>query len=94
MTDEQLNQKFDKIDRKVDEKFESLLEFMVQSNKQIRESIHDMETKLLTAFHSYAEGVSIRFKEVEHKIKVTDTLSQRIDVLERRVLNLETKRTG
>jgi len=54
----------------------------------VREANKDLETRLLTAFHSYARGV-------EAKIRVSQTIGlagiERLDALEARVLDIEEK---
>jgi hypothetical protein len=54
----------------------------------LRQANEDLETRLLTAFHSYARGV-------EAKIRVSQTIGlagvERLDALEARVLDIEQK---
>ncbi len=53
--------------------------------------LENLETALLTEYHSYAEGVSAHFL----KLDVGDaTTAKRLAALESRVLNLETRRAS
>jgi len=55
----------------------------------LTELIRDVETSMLTAFHGYAKGQAVRLQAVE----IADSaVNQRLDALELRVLNLETRR--
>jgi flagellar biosynthesis/type III secretory pathway protein FliH len=52
--------------------------------------MRDMETALLTAFHSYATGVSVRFRKIEADVSNIDTAATaRLAALEDRVLEVE-----
>ncbi|MCX6635925.1 MAG: hypothetical protein NT090_12720 [Acidobacteria bacterium] len=52
--------------------------------------MRDMETALLTAFHSYATGVSVRFRKIEADVTNIDTATTaRLAALEDRVLEVE-----
>jgi hypothetical protein len=55
----------------------------------LTELTRDVETSMLTAFHGYAKGQAVRLQAVE----IADAaVNQRLDALELRVLNLETRR--
>jgi hypothetical protein len=55
----------------------------------LTELVRDVETNLLTAFHGYAKGQAGRMTALE----VGDAMvKQRLEALEQRVLNLETRR--
>jgi hypothetical protein len=57
--------------------------------ERLTETMRDMETNLLKAFHSYARGQAARMQSLE----VTEGATQaRMAALEERVLALETKR--
>ena len=58
---------------------------------RITELIRDTETKLLTAFHGYAKGTSARLQRVEISESAN---AARIEALESRVLELETRQNG
>lgn len=51
--------------------------------------VQDLETRLLTEYHSYAEGVSAHFQKLDASDAAT---AKRFAALESRVLALETKR--
>ena len=52
--------------------------------------MRDMETALLTAFHSYATGVSVRFRKIEADVTNIDAAATgRLAALEDRVLEVE-----
>ena len=56
---------------------------------RITELMRDIETNMLPAFHGYAKGQTSRL----HLLEVADSsFSQRLEALEERVLNLETRR--
>ena len=53
------------------------------------EFTRDVETNLLTSFHGYGKGQAIRL----HALDVNEAaLKDRLDILEQRVLDLETRR--
>jgi polyhydroxyalkanoate synthesis regulator phasin len=69
---------------------QELLEgFENRINKRIDDKIENLETALLTEYHSYAEGVSAHFNKLDASDAAT---AKRFSALESRVLNLETKR--
>jgi len=52
--------------------------------------MRDMETALLTAFHFYAAGVSVRFRKIEADVSNIDAATTaRLAALEDRVLEVE-----
>jgi len=52
--------------------------------------MRDMETALLTAFHSYSRGVSVRFRKIEADVSNIDAAATaRLAALEDRVLEVE-----
>ena len=52
--------------------------------------MRDMETALLTAFHSYATGVSVRFRKIEADVSNIDAAANaRLAALEDRILEVE-----
>jgi len=64
-------------------------EFKAELTDELTAVMRTIETNLLTAFHSYAQGAAARFGGLE----VTDReLRMRMDALESRVLALETRR--
>lgn len=64
-------------------------EFKAELTAELTVVMRDIETNLLTAFHSYAKGNAARLGGLE----VTDReLRARMDALESRVLALETRR--
>jgi hypothetical protein len=55
----------------------------------LSEQMRDIETAMLKAFHSYAQGVSAQFQ----KLTAGDSSAEiRLSALESRVLELETRR--
>jgi hypothetical protein len=58
------------------------------TREELRQELATIETRILTAFHSYARGV-------EAKIRVSQTIglagAERLDALEARVLDIEGK---
>ena len=71
--------KLDALEQRIDDKIE-------KSALETRDLIRQIETNLLTAFHSYANGVSSHFKEVD---VTTASLKERMNALEDRMNNLE-----
>ncbi|MBI4460433.1 MAG: hypothetical protein HY648_10295 [Acidobacteria bacterium] len=55
---------------------------------ELREAIHDSETRLLKAFYEYAESNRLRIVLVE---TATTTLTKRLDIVEGRLMNIEKK---
>ena len=52
--------------------------------------MRDMETALLTAFHSYSRGVSVRFKKIEADVTNIDTATTaRLAAIEDRLMEVE-----
>ena len=52
--------------------------------------MRDMETALLTAFHSYSRGVSVRFRKIEADVSNIDTAANaRLAALEDRIMEVE-----
>lgn len=52
--------------------------------------MRDMETALLTAFHSYSKGVSVRFRKIEADVSNIDAATAaRLAALEDRVMEVE-----
>jgi hypothetical protein len=52
--------------------------------------MRDMETALLTAFHSYSRGVSVRFRKIEADVSNIDAAANaRLAALEDRLLEVE-----
>ncbi len=83
------NEEMDQIKQFMDEmerRFEAKLD---EVSARFDEKIEDLETSLLTEYHSYAEGVSAHFL----KLDVGDaSTARRLLALESRVLSLETRR--
>jgi hypothetical protein len=70
------------LDAKLDAKLEAL-------GDRLMEFTRNVETSLLTSFHGYGKGQAGRMTALE----VGDAMvKQRLDALEQRVLNLETRR--
>jgi len=66
-----------------------LEELKVALIDSLTELIRNVETNLLTSFHGYGKGQAARM----HALEVGDSaVNQRLDALEQRVLNLETRR--
>lgn len=64
-------------------------EFRDELVPEIMAGVRQIETNILTAFHSYAKGNAVRLSAMD----VTDReLRLRMDALENRVLALETQR--
>ncbi|MDP2997572.1 MAG: hypothetical protein Q8N47_08790 [Bryobacterales bacterium] len=52
--------------------------------------MRDMETALLTAFHSYSRGVSVRFRKIEADVSNIDAAANaRLAALEDRIMEVE-----
>ena len=67
---------------------EARMETRMQSlSDDLKEFSSDMETRLLTAFHGYGKGQTLRMHEFEVSKR---TLEDRLSILEERVMNLET----
>jgi hypothetical protein len=72
-----------KFDAKLDAKFDAVVD-------RLTELIRDVETKLLTSFHGYGKGQALRM----HDLEVSDAaVKGRLEAIEERVLNLETRRS-
>jgi hypothetical protein len=71
-----------KLDAKLDAKLEAL-------GDRLTEFTRSVETNLLTSFHGYGKGQALRL----HTLEVGDAaVKGRLEALEERVLNLETRR--
>jgi hypothetical protein len=67
---------------------ESRLESRLESSLIGR--MRDMETALLTAFHSYSRGVSVRFRKIEADVSNIDAAANaRLAALEDRIMEVE-----
>lgn len=61
-----------------------------QLESRLNQRLRDIETALLTAFHGYASGVSVRLRKIEADISNVDAATTaRLAAIEERVLNLE-----
>lgn len=56
--------------------------------EEMIETMRGIETNLLTAFHSYARGVSVRMATHDSQYVA---MNERMNALEERMLNLETR---
>jgi hypothetical protein len=91
VTRRELNEalKLFKTELKTELKIELKTELKAELVDDLTAVMRTIETNLLTAFHSYAQGAAARFGGLE----VTDReLRMRMDALESRVLALETRR--
>jgi polyhydroxyalkanoate synthesis regulator phasin len=62
---------------------------LTELKEALTELARDVETNLLTSFHGYGKGQAARMTDLE----VGESMvKQRLDALEQRVLNLETRR--
>ncbi len=69
---------------------EELAAFESRFESRIIGRMREMETALVTAFHSYATGVSVRFRKIEAEVTNIDTATlARLAALEDRVLEVE-----
>ena len=69
---------------------EELASFESRLESHLLGRTRDMETALLTAFHSYATGVSVRFRKIEADVTNIDAAATgRLAALEDRVLEVE-----
>jgi hypothetical protein len=74
------------LESRLEPRFDAKLEAFAD---RLTELVRDVETTMLTAFHGYAKGQAVRLQAVE----IADAaVNQRLDALEQRVLNLETRR--
>ena len=71
-----------KLEAKLDTKLAALGDRLIEFTR-------DVETRLLTSFHGYGKGQAARMTDLELG---ESTIKQRLDALEQRVLNLETRR--
>ena len=68
--------------------FESRLESGLES--RIIGRMREMETALVSAFHSYATGVSVRFRKIEADVSNIDAAANaRLAALEDRIMEVE-----
>ena len=76
--------------RDLDELKQQLTASITESiTESMTELIRDVETNLLTSFHGYGKGQAARMTDLE----VGEAMvKQRLDALEQRVLNLESRR--
>ncbi len=88
MTNEEMDQ-VKQFMQEMEQRFEATLETKLdEMEARFSEKLEDLETSLLTEYHTYAEGVSAHFL----KLDVGDaSTAKRLAALESRVLNLETK---
>jgi hypothetical protein len=69
---------------------EELAAFESRLEERLLGRMRDMETALLTAFHSYSRGVSVRFKKIEADVTNIDTATNaRLAALEDRIMEVE-----
>ena len=69
---------------------EELAAFESRFESRIIGRMREMETALVTAFHSYATDVSVRFRKIEADVTNIDTATlARLAALEDRVLEVE-----
>lgn len=67
-----------------------LQEELAAQESRILDRMRDMETALLTAFHSYSRGVSVRFRKIEADVSNIDAATAaRLAALEDRVMECE-----
>ena len=75
--------------RWIHEQFDAFSEALTD---RLTETMRTMQTELLRAFHAHAEAVTIRLRTSEaDESNLNAGLSQRMDVLERRLLEIEMK---
>lgn len=80
----------------MDEELKKYLEGMEGRIKaELTEVMRDMQTELLRGFEAFSAGQVLRVRKVEADQSNLDTaLSGRVDVLERRLLQIELKLGG
>jgi len=63
---------------------------LAELEARLVEHMRHIETSLLTAFHSYAQGVNVRFRKIEADLSNLDTATlARLDAIEQRMLAIE-----
>ncbi len=81
MTDDELSRRFDQIE-----------ENLRQMEDRLVERMRDMQTELLRGFEAFSAGQVLRLRKVEADQSNLDaSLSGRVDVLEKRMMQIELK---
>jgi hypothetical protein len=89
VTKRELNQAIEETKRELKEAIgEAVNHAIKEAADSLTELVRDTETKLLTAFHGYAKGTAARFQRTEISEAAN---AARIEALESRVLELETR---
>ena len=72
---------------------DSEMELYLQGmENRLIEQMRTMQTEILRGFHAHSEALTIRLRKIEADHSNLDTgLSQRMDIMERRLLEIETK---
>lgn len=82
----------DELKQYLDAMEERLAKKITESEAHLVERMRDMQTELLRGFQAHSEGVTIRLRKIEaDESNLNAALSQRMDVLERRLLEIEMK---
>lgn len=72
-----------------------LLDRIERRSEQIIEAMRDMQTELLRGFEAFSAGQALRLRKVEADQSNLDiSLSGRVEVLERRLLQIEQRLGG
>ncbi len=67
-------------------------QWLEQRFEQTIEAVRGMQTEILRGFHAHSDGLTIRLRKIEADSSNLDAaLSGRIEVLERRLLEIEMK---
>jgi hypothetical protein len=87
MMDLELKQYLEGMESRIDSHFD---EKMGKMEERLTEKMRDMQTELLRGFAAFSESQTIRLKKVEADQSNLDAaLSGRVNVLERRLLEIE-----
>ena len=67
-------------------------ELLQTKTEDIVEAMRAMQTEILRGFHAHSDGLTIRLRKIEADQSNLDiSLSKRVEILERRLLEIETK---
>jgi len=81
--DQELNQYLESMEGRIDGRLEKMEE-------RLTEKMRDMQTELLRGFAAFSEGQNIRLRKVEvDQSNLDAALSGRVNVLEKRLLEIE-----
>ena len=86
-----VDERFEAISRHVDERFEHVDERFESISRHFEERLENTETKLLTAFHNWAQTYEVRARGT---VTIVREFEERLGFVEERLNKLERARNG